>query len=403
MKSLFQINTIVNASGTGRIVEDIGRMVISKNWKSTIAYGLKSALGASEMIRIGNNCDIYHHAIETRLLDNHAFSSRSATRVLIKQLEASRPSIIHLHNLHGYYLNIRSLFDYLSKTDIPIVWTLHDCWSFTGHCCHFTYVKCDRWMKGCYDCPQQRIYPASLLCDRSKKNYEEKKELFNSIRNLTIVTVSKWLEGVVQQSFLNNYPIKMFRNGIDLNAFKKNENSDIIKQFGLEGKQIILGCCNGWDIRKGYDDFIRLNKYIDKHQQIILIGLTKEQIRKLPSGMIGIERTGSKDELASFYSVADVFLNLSIEETFGLVTAEAMACGTPVIVYNSTASPELVSPETGRVVEVGDIEAVIFAIRELTSANRKSLRESCRNRTEQLYNKDINFKQYMELYEQISN
>lgn len=401
MKSLLQINTIIHSSGTGRIVEDIGKLAISNGWKSTIAYGLKSRQSASQLIRIGNNWNIYWHGIETRLFDNHCFSSRIATRKLISRLDASKPKVIHLHNLHGYYLNVELLFNYLATINIPIVWTLHDCWAFTGHCCHFTYAQCDRWKKGCYSCPQKRSYPMSLLADRSKKNYEHKKKLFTSVKNLTIITVSEWLKELVQESFLSKYPIEVINNGIDLNGFKQTESSYILAKYGLEGKQIIMGCASGWGNRKGYKDFIRLSSLIDKSQHIVLVGLSKKQIKDLPSGILGIERTENINELAALYSIADVFLSLSLEETFGLVTVEAMSCGTPVVVYNTTASPELVSDECGRIVKVGDIKGIKNAIRELTSLDKMILSKACRKRVENFYNKEDQFKRYVDKYEQI--
>ena len=401
MRQLLQINTVVNWGSTGRIAEDLGKLAIANKWQSTIAYGRGPGSSSSNLVRIGNDLDMYYHGFETRLLDNHGFSSRFATRRFISQIESLRPSVIHLHNLHGYYLNIELLFNYLAHADIPVVWTLHDCWSMTGHCCHFSYAQCFRWQSGCYNCPQKNTYPKSYFADRSAKNYALKRRLFTSVKNLTIVSVSEWLKNVVKQSFLKDHPVKVINNGLDLNSFRPYEESAICRKYGLKDKQIILGCANVWENQKGLKDFIRLRSHLNDNQYIVLVGLTRKQVKALPSGILGLTRTNSIEELSALYSAADVFLNLSREETFGIVTAEAMACGTPVVTYNTTASPELISEDTGRVVAPDDMKGILNAINEISSSNRETVSKACRNRAEKLYNKDDRFLEYIKTYDDI--
>ena len=249
--------------------------------------------------------------------------------------------------------------------------------------------------------PRKHKYPKSYFWDQSKLNYEIKKKLFTSINNLTIVTVSDWLTNIVKESFLGSFPIKRIHNGINLKIFHPSESKIIREKYSLTSKQIILGCANVWGQEKGFNDFIQLHKLLRENQQLVMLGLNKKQFHALPKGIIGLERTSSIDELAAWYSAADIFLNLSYEETFGSVTAEALACGTPVIVYNSTASPELVSQNTGRVVDKGNFGSIINAIDEILSVENIKVSNACRQRAEALYNKEDRFIDYIKTYENV--
>lgn len=402
---ILQINVVVNSGSTGRIAEEIGQTAINAGWESYIAYGReKGRLSQSHKIRIGTDWDIKMHGVQTRVLDNHALgkSSRSATKNLIKQIEQIKPDVIHLHNVHGYYINAEVLFNYLSKLDTPVVWTFHDCWPFTGHCSYFDYAGCDKWKTGCYECPLKKSYPASLVIDRSKKNYEDKKRLFNSAKNMTIVTVSKWLKTKVDDSFLNHYPVKVINNGIDTSIFKVANNIELLKaKHKLQNTFVLLGVATAWGRRKGLHDYYKISDKLNEDYQIILVGLTKEQIKELPKGIIGIERTESVDELVEYYNIADIVMNISYEETFGMTTPEGFACGTPSIVYNATASPELITDDTGIIVEKGDIEGVVDAINEIKQNGKAHYSDACRNRALQLYRKEDRYRDYLELYDKI--
>jgi putative colanic acid biosynthesis glycosyltransferase len=236
MKKLLQINSVINSGSTGRIAEEIGQTAIDTGWESYIAYGRNERPSSSKLIKIGTDKDIKLHGLQTRLFDRHGLGSKGATTDFIRQIEKIGPDIVHLHNIHGYYINMEVLFHYLKKVNIPVVWTFHDCWPITGHCSHFTFVGCEKWKTQCYNCPQKTGYPASYLIDRSKKNFILKKELFNSLSNLTLVPVSQWLSGILKESFLQNYSIKVINNGVNTEVFRPSEVSDFRNKHGLIDK-----------------------------------------------------------------------------------------------------------------------------------------------------------------------
>lgn len=400
-KKVLQINTVVNTSSTGRIAEEIGLTAMSNGWESYIAYGRNERPSSSKLIKIGNNNDIKLHGLKTRLFDRHGLGSRSATDEFIKQIEVIKPDIIHLHNLHGYYINIEVLFHYLKKVNVPVVWTFHDCWPITGHCSYFTFVGCEKWKTQCYECPQKTKYPASYFIDSSRKNYILKKELFTSLSNLTLVSVSQWLSGILNESFLQKYPIKVINNGINTEVFKPSSSNTFRVKYGFEDKFILLGVASIWDERKGLKDYIELSKLLGRDFQIVLVGLTKKQIEQLPDNILGIERTESVEMLAEIYSSANIVLNLSYEETFGLTTVEGFACGTPGIVYNATASPELIDVSTGIVVEQGNINKLTEAIYSIKKKGKEYYSEACVNRAYKLYKKEDRYKEYIQLYNEL--
>lgn len=402
MPKILQINTTVNWNSTGRIAEDIGLLMQSKGWESYIAYSRGKPNSKSHLIQIGNKWDIYKHGIYTRIYDNHGLSSKQATINLVEQIKFLRPDIIHLHNIHGYYLNYQILFKYLSSINTPIVWTLHDCWSFTGHCSYYTFKKCERWKEGCYDCPQKSNYPASYLFDRSKKNYHNKKNSFTSVKNMTIVPVSNWLATDVQKSFLGKFPIKVIHNGIDLNTFSpcKPEQKNIKK----ENKYILLGVASIWEERKGLTDFIKLRNFLPDNYSIVLIGLSKKQIKELPQNILGIERTSNVQELAQYYSNANVFINPTWEDNYPTTNLESLACGTPVITYRTGGSIEAIDEKTGIIVEPGDIITLASETQRICRITETNdIRNHCRQRALRLFDKNQRYEEYYQLYINLLN
>ena len=398
MKKLLQINSLVNIGSTGRIAEEIGELVMNNGWESYIAYGRGERLSKSETVKIGTNLDTKIHALQTRIFDNHGSGSKKATENFIKQIKQINPDIIHLHNIHGYYLNIEVLFKYLGNSKIPVVWTLHDCWSYTGHCAYYSFVKCEKWKTECNHCPQKGSYPAGLFLDNSKKNFIKKKELFNSVNNLTVIPVSNWLANDVKHSFLSDYNIKVINNGINLNVFDKKESSDLLKKFNLKGKFVILGVANVWDNRKGLKDFILLSKHLKNDESVILVGLNKHQLKNLPANIIGIQRTESTIELAEFYNLADVYLNPTWEDNFPTTNLESLACGTPVITYDTGGSPEAISCDTGFIVEQGNVLGVIDKIRMIKKKRKEFFTQNCRERAIKFFNKEEKYLEYLNLY-----
>ena len=398
---LLQINSVANSGSTGRIAEDIGILSQANGWESYIAYARTNNNSKNKVIRIGNDFDIKLHGLLTRVFDNHSFgySSKKATKEFIKEIDEIRPDIIHLHNIHGYYINSKVLFEYLSKLNIPIVWTFHDCWSFTGHCAHFDYIGCKKWKTGCYSCPLKKSYPASYVFDRSKENYKEKKQLFNSIKNLTIVPVSNWLGDLVKESYLSSNNLKIIHNGIDINTFKPNSNIKETKEkFGLKDEFIILGLSSVWNKSKGLDDFIKLSTKVDAKVKLILVGLNKQQVDNLPNNIIGIQRTENINQLVDIYSMSDLFLNLTYNDTFPTTNLEALACGTPILTYKTGGSVEAVSSDTGFIVEKEDLDSVIKVINEVRSKGKEFYSDKCRERAVSCFNKDDRFMDYIDLY-----
>lgn len=301
------------------------------------------------------------------IFDRQGYGSYFATRKLVKSLREEKPDIIHLHNLHGYYLYLPLLFRYLTEEfSGKLFWTFHDCWPFTGHCAYFTEAGCDRWKKGCFQCPNKRQYPVSLFLDASRRNYQAKKELFGSLKDLTIIVPSQWMGELVKSSFMGKYPVEVVSNGIDLNKFQYTADKSVLQKYQIpDGKKILLGVANVWDRRKGLEDFIMLAGCLSQEYQIVLVGLSKRQMKRLPAGIVGIGHTDSAGELAALYSQAGIFINPSREESFSLVTIEAMACGTPVIALGNSAVKELVCEENGVVLESYGREDYLRAIHEV--------------------------------------
>lgn len=397
-KKLVQINTVVNSGSTGRIAEEIGQRAQDLGWESYIAFGRNEKHSKSHKIKIGTDWDIKYHGLSTRIFDNHGFASKRATRRLIDQLEIIKPEIIHLHNLHGYYLNIELLINYLNKSGIPVVWTLHDCWPITGHCVYFDYIGCDKWKTTCNNCPQKKTYPSSFFIDRSKKNFQIKKELFTSLSNLTLVPVSHWLANILTMSYLQDFPIQVIHNGINTEVFKPTYSIKTLEKYKLEGKFTLLGVASVWSPRKGLKDLIEISRNLNSDYRMIIVGLTKNQINQLPPNIIGIERTDSVEELVELYSASDLFLNPTYEDNFPTTNIESLACGTPVITYKTGGSPEAIDDSAGLIVDKGNIEGMLDAIRHIKQKGKASFSSACINRVNNNFKKEDRYQDYINLY-----
>lgn len=398
MKRLLIINSALNYGSTGKIAENIGLLAKKNDWEVCIVHGLRYCLKSNlNSIKVSTKFEEYIHAIiHSMLLDRHGFGSKKATKKLIEKIKEFNPDLIHLHNLHGYFINIKVLFEFLSSTNIPVVWTLHDCWSFTGHCAYFSHIECVKWKTLCKKCPQKYSYPKSLLIDSSTKNFSDKYQLFTSVKNLTLVPVSFWLEELLKISFLKNYPSKTIHNGIDINVFKPIINN---ADFIYKNKFIILGVASPWSNRKGLEDFFKISQYLENDCVIILIGLTDKQIKSLPNNIIGIKKTYNINELANYYSISNVFVNPTYEDNFPTTNLEALACGTPVITYKTGGSPEAINDSTGIVVDKGNIEGLINAINTIKTNKKEFYSKECVQRANKLFNKENKFLEYIDLYE----
>lgn len=404
MPKLLQVNVTANWGSHGRIAEGIGRLAIKNGWDSYISYGRMGSNSESKLLKIGNSLDVYMHVAESRLLDNHGLGSQKATEKFLNEVRLINPDIIHLHNIHGYYINYLILFNFLRAVKIPVIWTFHDCWPFTGHCTHPTYSGCLQWYNHCKNpCPQRGEYPISWFADRCKRNYKLKKNLFCRVDNLHIVTVSKWLEREVRKSFFKDKDIKCIYNGIDTNIFAPtNYNGLKEKHHILEGEKVVLGVASIWEKRKGLLDFYKLREILPSDYRIILIGLSDKQRKSMPDGIIGVNRVNGQNELAAYYSMANIYVNPSQAESFGMTTAEALACGTPVIVYDVTACPEIVDPNTGRVVRQGDTNGLANEIINICERkNISSFKDACRDRAKKMFDVNERYQDYMNLYNSI--
>ena len=387
MKVLF-INTVYGKGSTGRIIRDIGQAVEKAGGQYMVAYGRGANVDADHSYRIGGTISVYIHALLSRITDKAGFYSKNATKALVKFIRGYDPDVIHLHNLHGYYINIEILFDYLKKEyKGKVVWTLHDCWAFTGHCVHYAYAGCDKWKTGCHNCPEKGRYPKSVFVDHSKKNYAKKKRLFTGLQNLTIVTPSSWLAKQANASFLGEYPCVMMNNGIDLSIF--------FPQPVEKNEKMLLNIADGLDERKGYRDLIALMEKLPEDYRLVMVGLKKKDLAKLPESIIPVLRTETMQELAKYYSQAEWFVNTTYEDTFPTVNIEALGCGTPIITYASGGSPEIIDETCGRVVAVGDVDAIAQIILE----NQPFAVEACVQRA-QNFDKQNNYRKYINLYEE---
>jgi len=378
----------------------ITKLARDAGFDAYMAYGRGDEPSDEKLKKIGRKVDIYWHGLVTRLAGKHGFSSTRATKGFLKEVDRLRPDLIHLHNIHGYYLNIVLLFNYIREKEVPVVWTLHDCWAFTGHCAHFDYVGCNKWKTGCYECPQLHTYPRSLFVDHSEQSYRKKKELFENVENMTLVTPSKWLKDLVGESFLRHHQTIVINNGVDTEVFSPRASKK--SSFGIsEDKFVILGVAAQFTPRKGLKYFLEIADKLDENTVIFLIGLNKKQLRSLPKNITGIERTENIERLAEAYSMADVFVNPTLEEVFGLVNSEALACGTPVISFRSGGSPETVDDSTGIVVEKGDAEGLLNAIKVIRKKGKEYYSNNCRKCVIESFNSNDRFREYIELYKDI--
>ena len=392
MPTILQINITANWGSTGKIAESIGLAAIKRGWESYIAYGRIANPSVSKLIKVGGKLNTYLHYAGNRLLDLEGRCSSLATKRLIKEIARIKPDVVQLHNIHDHFLNYRLLFEYLNQADIKVVWTFHDCWAMTGHCMHFVTKNCDRWKTGCHDCLMKGEYPKSLI-DRSRKNWELKKSLFAGCKNLSVVACSDWIADFARESFLKDKRILTIYNGVDLSIFKPQSKTES-KRFK------IIAVSSPWYPAKGELDIYKLRSILsDEDFEIIMVGLSANQIKKLPAGIRGIQRTQSVNELAKLYSDSDVLINPTYADTFPTVNLEAMACGTPVITYRTGGSPEAVDEKTGIVVEQGDIDSLADAIRKMKEHPLSSA--DCRKRAEEHFDKDKCFEKYIELYDEL--
>ena len=402
---LLQINPVIRMNtSTGRIMQEIGDLAMASGWESYVAYskgrdGLRRS--TSQTVPVGGRLSVAWHGLETRLFDRHRLASTSATKDFVRKIQRIDPDIIHIHNIHGYFLNYKGLFDYLSKAGKPVIWTVHDCWLYTGHCYYYTSAGCDRWKSGCGHCPQKRQFPASLLFDRSAQNFKDKAEAFRSVPKdlLTIVPVSEWIRQEMSQSFLKDCRFKVIHNGIDTSIFTPSDSDAAVREkYGIGSRKIILGLASIWCREKGWDDFIALSKMLREDEVIVMVGVKPEQAKALPAGIIPVSRTENVRQLAELYSAAEVFVNPTYQDNYPTVNLESISCGTPVITYRTGGSVESITPQTGLVVETGDVCGLRSAIDAIESRGNEYFRVPCRTYALAHFRKEDRYAEYLRLY-----
>lgn len=402
---LLQINPVIRMNtSTGRIMQEIGDLAMASGWESYVAYskgrdGLRES--TSQTVPVGSRLSVAWHGLETRLFDRHGLASTNATKDFVREIQRIDPDIIHIHNIHGYFLNYKVLFDYLSKAGKPVIWTVHDCWLYTGHCYYYTSAGCDRWKSGCGHCPQKRQFPASLLFDRSAQNFKDKAEAFRSVPKdlLTIVPVSEWIRQEMSQSFLKDCRFKVIHNGIDTSIFTPSESDAAVREkYGIGSRKIILGLASIWCREKGWDDFIALSKLLREDEVIVMVGVKPEQAKALPAGIIPVSRTENVRQLAELYSAAEVFVNPTYQDNYPTVNLESISCGTPVITYRTGGSIESITPQTGLAVETGDVGGLRSAIDAIESRGNEYFRVPCRTYALAHFRKEDRYAEYLRLY-----
>ena len=394
-KRVVSIN-LGNFGSTGTIMKGISALAEEKGYETYLAYPANDhngPKGSNDIIILGKT----YLKVCKKLSYETGYSGRFAvlpTLVFLTRLRRLRPDVVHLHNLHNSYINLSMLFSFLKKRKVKVIWTLHDCWAFTGHCPHFTMVKCDKWRTGCGECPQPDTYPR-MKRDRSGESWKLKKKWFSGVKDMTIVTPSKWLADLARESFLSEYPVRVINNGIDLDIFRYRP-SNILEKYNLRSKYVVLCVSSTWGERKGLDVFVSLASRLGDDYTIVLIGTDDRIDEQLPDNIVSVHATTNREELAQYYSAADLFVNPTREENYPTVNMEAIACGTPVLTFRTGGSPEIPDSRSGYVVETDDIDEMERQVRRICEQGIFP-REQCLERAKDFDIQSV-FKEYIDLY-----
>lgn len=401
MKKLLQINPVIKENtSTGKIMRTLGELAQAAGWESYVAYS-RARDGvpphSSRLVPVGNKADLLLHWVATRLFDAHGLASRLATRRFVARLRELNPDVIHIHNIHGYFLNYKILSRALAQMGKPVVWTVHDCWLYTGHCYHYASAGCERWKTGCHHCPQKKAFPASRLLDRSRRNWEDKKKAFCSIPGLTLVTVSRWMKGEIARSFLGGVRCEVIHNGIDLDTFRPSPSAETALAYGT----YYLAVASIWLPEKGLQDLEKLSSVLDADERLVVVG-KRPSGHRFPRNVVCLERTADAAALAALYTEAVALVNPTWQDNYPTVNMEAIACGTPVVSYRTGGSPESITPQTGRVVEQGDVEGLAEALHAIRRQGKEHFSEACRSYALAHFRAQDRFNDYIQLYESLT-
>lgn len=399
--NIVQLNATYKVGSTGKIASGINDVIYKSGSNGYIISGYYYEDPNDNLYFTSHNnpfWEIRKNILISRITGTMGYRYINRTKEALQWMDKKNPDIIHLHNIHGDWIHIETLFDYIKEKKKPVVWTLHDCWAFTGRCSYFELCGCDKWKSQCHDCSNTRVFPITYFFDKSQRMFLDKKKWFAGIENMTIVTPSEWLACLVRQSFLKDYPVKVINNGIDLNVFKPTE-SDFRNHYGLVDKKVVLGVAFGWGERKGLDVFIELSKRLPENYRIILVGTDKHVEAMLPENIISIHRTENQKKLAEIYTTADVFVNPTREENYPTVNMESIACGTPVVTFKTGGSPEILDETSGSIVPRNDIDSMEMEIRHICEEKPYS-REACVAHS-RVFDMHARFLKYMALYKSI--
>lgn len=400
MKRLLQVNTTIGRTAPGLIADELDRLATAAGWDCHLAYGrpgpLADGFDPASRHRLASTAEVAWHGAMTRLSDRHGIHSAAATRRLCRLIEKLQPDVVHLHNIHGYYLHYPLLFNYLRQRQLPVVWTLHDLWPLTGHCAFFATDRCDGLARGCVGCRRKGVYPGSLLLSRAEANFRNKQAAFAGLGHLHLVAVSHYVADLLPGSILGQYPVTTIYNGIDLPA-------DPHTLTTAPDRPLALGVAYRWDERKGLTDFRELRRHLPGNWRIRLIGLTKRQIASLPEGIEGCERVDTPADLRRHYAEATVLVSLSHGESLGMVSLEAQACGTPVVMYDAGGCAETIAPDTGLAVARGDVAAAARACQAIAAAPSHYTPQACRTNVADRFDRTANFSRYLALYDTLTD
>lgn len=396
---VLQINAVNAVASTGRTCQEMHAFLKEQGVRCVTAYSKGKAVCAEDEYVIGNTFDTKLHGLLSRVSGKQGYFSKAATRKLLSFTDEFAPDVVVLRNLHANYIHLPMLLGYLAEKNIATVAVLHDCWFYTGKCCHYTAAGCYKWQERCGNCPALKKYNISWFFDKTAEMLADKKALFGAIPRLGVVGVSDWLTGEAQKApvFQNAKVLQRIYNWVDTDLFIPQDTTALRAQMGLQNKQVLLCVASGWSKAKGLDTVLRLAERLTKEQILLLVGnapreqLTDPHIRHIPA-------TNDTKELAALYAMADVFVQPSLEETFGKVTAEALSCDTPVVCFDSTANPELVGEGCGTVVPVGDVQAMNNAIQQILKQGKEAFSPNCRNYAVEHFQKGKNLKEYLNLF-----
>ena len=401
---VLQINAVNAVASTGSITKDLNDALIQNGIDSMVAYSKGLPLSEENEYVIGNTLDTKVHAFLSRLTGKQGYFSVCSTKKFLEFMDSYKPDVVVLHNLHGNFINLPLLLKYLAKNDIATVAVLHDCWFYTGKCCHYTVEKCFKWKNTCGNCPSLKKHNISWFFDKTKKMQSDKIKLFNAIPRLAVVGVSDWITDEAKKSkvFEKSKVFKRIYNWVDTDIFSYNSNATVREKLGLMDKKVILSVAYGWTKDKGINTILEMSEKLNDGEKILLVGDISSDIA-LNDNIVHIPTTNSAEELASYYSLADVFVQPSLEETFGKVTAEALACGTPVVCFNSTTTPELVGTDCGIILDDFSADSMLSSVREVLDKGKDKYYNSCRNKAVNLFSIENNVNDYIGLFNELVN